>query len=204
MQPRHVIFHPGCQSVQGHVRDRGTREHCGHLRAFHAKKQPTLTKGFRVSECREHAPRPRCAAGSHTVCLPLYGRILMPDEHRSILCKGVSQRRTGRYERVTRGCHSPLTAPKCGRCSCVCNQVFAGNARGPRAISSGSLGENQRLERGFVTCCPPPTVCRSPDCDRAPVRKRARPPRIFGPFIWDDRVPDARTAGRLAAIQMRA
>ena len=42
------------------------------------------------------------------------------------------------------------------------------------------------------------------DCDRAPVRKRARPPRIFGPFIWADRVPDARTAGRLAAIQMRA
>ena len=112
-------LHPGWQSVQGHVRDSGTREHCGHLRAFHAKKQPTLTKGFRVSECREHAPRPRCAAGSHTVCLPLYGRILMPDEHRSILCKGVSQRRTGRYERVTRGCHSPLTAPKCGCYSCV-------------------------------------------------------------------------------------
>ena len=51
---------------------------------------------------------------------------------------------------------------------------------------------------------PPTNRVGSRDWDRPPVRKRARPPRIFGPFIWADRVSPAPTAGRLAAIQMRA
>ena len=38
----------------------------------------------------------------------------------------------------------------------------------------------------------------------APTQKRARPPRIFGRFIWAHRVPPWRTAGKLAAIQMCA
>ena len=73
---------------------------------------------------------------------------------------------------------------KCARSSRVCKRVSAGNAPGPRAISIGSLGENERLGSGLVRCCPPPTVCRSLDCDRAPARKHARPSCIFEPFIW--------------------
>ena len=93
---------------------------------------------------------------------------------------------------------------KCARSSRVCKAVTAGNARGPRAISSDSFEKNQRLESGLPRCCPPPTGGRSRACHRAPVRKCVEPPRISGRFPWADRVPTARIAHGLAAIQMRA
>ena len=93
---------------------------------------------------------------------------------------------------------------KCARSSRVCKRVFDGNVRDPRAILRGSFGENEGLECALVSCCRPPTGGRSRDCDTVLVGKRARPPRIFGRFNWAHRVPAARTAGRLAAIQMRA
>ena len=92
------------------------------------------------------------------------------------------------------------------------------NVRSPRAFENGSPLETREAPAQFGVdhaektsasradvshVDPPPTGGLSRDYGRTPVRKRAGPPRIFGRFIWADRVPHACTANRLAAIQMR-
>ena len=109
----------------------------------------------------------------------------------------------GPIEFHPRGLPPGWLASKCERTSRVSKWVSSANARGPRAIWSGSFGTNEPLKRAYFGCCPATNRGLSRDCCRAHLNKRARPPRVSGRFIWADRVPPARTADRLTAIQMR-
>ena len=94
------------------------------------------------------------------------------------------------------------------------------NARDARAFLSGSPLETRYIpahfgavhsdktiasRAGFSHAAPSPTrEGLSRDWGMAPSQKRARPPRIFGRFIWAHRLPQCHITGELAAIQMHA
>ena len=88
------------------------------------------------------------------------------------------------------------------------------NARVARAFATVSLLETREALAQFRAVhwekrAPRERACQmlpatnrvgSPDCDWPSIRKRARPPRIFGPFSGADRVPQAGLADRLTAL----